>query len=341
MSKHIHILNWVPLMFCVLFIVLWTSIYENDIISFEQYVLNKQVNYAADSAIEELLTSGKLSQDYNRSDFQTYEPQLAADDYATMLCLNTGTVPTESAVKNIANTKIRALLVCVYDGIYCFYPQDSATIEYSLKEASQYELVQSPKVPYFYTAEDGQQYCLTLNPEKGYWDEGTSDSNYKMHDYDKYPAGLKPSNTLQAIAINNRVADMMNWALQQSYLKSGGSDIQVELPALTETIRGQQPVNAPTVIAVVDGVNKVFSTYLTAQSIGGAQVEDPDYVVGYSLNNAVIDGVTFNGKFYAYSSWWEKHPEVKACGYAGRYFDDVFAAAREGYKNLNLLGEGG
>lgn len=330
MTKYVHILLWVPLLYGVLFFILWVHIYQNDIISFEQYVLNKQVNYAAESAIDELLSSGHLSQDYNHSDFQTYEPELARRDYAATLAMDMGATPTDNIITNICNTKIRAMLVCVYDGIYFYYPQKT--------ETNTFELTQSPKVPYFYTSDSGQQFCLTLNPDKGYWDSGDNAGSYSLHDYDKYPDNIKPSQSQQALAINNQVGDILNWALFESYASSKGKrDVQIEIPAIANTVKGDQTVNAPTVIAVVDGVEKVFSTYLTAQAIGGAQIEDPDHIVGYTLNNAVINGVSFTGKYYAKSSWWEKHISLMSNASDGHYFDDVYEAARSGYKNLNLL----
>lgn len=328
MSKYTSILLWVPLMFGVLFFCCQVRIYQNDIISFEQYVLNKQVNYAAESATEELLNSGKLSQDYNDGDFQTYEPAIAVRDFAQTMCISNGIIPTETAIKNYENSKIRTMVVCVYDGIYSYQIRQT--------ETHAFELSQTPKIPYFYTDENGHQYCLTLNPDKGYWDEGDSVSTYKLHDYDTYTN--RPSNAQQATAINNQISDILNYSLYDSFNNNKkGREATVKIPAIGETVRGGQTVASPTVIAVVDGYRSVFSTYLTAQCIGGGQIEEPNYVVGYNLNNAVINRKTFSGKYYAYSSWWEKHPNVKATASNGRYFDDVFEAAKNGYNNLNLL----
>lgn len=330
MSKYTHILIWVPLMYIVLFFTLWVRIYQNDIISFEQYVLNKQVNYASESAMDELLASGHLNQDYSDGDFQTYEPDIAVKDYAATLAMNSGNPPTESYIEYVRNNKIRTLAVCVQDGIYFYYPQKTETHTVSL--------AQSPKVPYFYTNEEGRQFCLTLNPDKGYWDNGTTTSNYSIHDYDFYPASIRPSNDVQATSINNQVADILNWALYQTYAsKKSGRETHVELPAIANTVRGEQPINAPTILAVVDGSSKVFSTYLTAQSIGGAQLEETDHIVGYTVSGAVINGVTFNGKFYANASWWAAHPELESNLSNGHYYDSVYEAASAGYANLNLL----
>ena len=358
MSRHLNILLWVPLMFAALFFVFWIRIYQNEIISFEEYVLDVQANYASDSAIDELLVASDLNQDYADGDFVTLEPRLAEEDFAHTLCLDFGYVPTDSTLSKIKNDNIRVLLVCAYDGIYAYYKQQT--------ETNSYELKQTPKIPYFYTDEStGTQYCLTLNEDKGYWDyyDGFT---YKLHKYDTYD--VKPSKDIQMTAINEQVADVLNWALYETYAY-GKSDATVRIPATANTVRGDQPVQAPTVIAIVDGNKSVFSTSITAESIGGAQLEESNRVIGYTLSNAPIykpftdaDGKVYygdealakwinsgadeseyvetrmSGKFYAYSTWWKNHTYLKAAGYIndGLYFDSVFDAAKEGYNDLNI-----
>lgn len=355
MSKHFHVMLWIPLMFAVLFFVFWIRIYQNDIIAFEEFVLDKQANYAADSAIEELLVASDLNQDYANGDFVQLEPQLAADDFAHTLCLDFGYIPTDITTQIVKDSNIRALLVCTYDGVYVFYKTQT--------ETNAYEFKQTPKIPYFYTDENtGTQYCLTLDSRKGFWDY-YSGSSYKLHNYDVYDNA--PSEDIQMTAINEQVADILNWALFETY-SNGKSDVAVRIPALSQTVRGDQPVKAPTVIAVVDGNKTVFSTYITAESIGGAQLESTVQVVGYTLINAPIyepyvdvNGIkhygddakklwgdeanshietVISGNFYAYTTWWKNHTYLKTDNKIsnGMYFDSVFDAARNGYNDLNI-----
>lgn len=357
MSKHVHILLWVPLLYSVLFFILWVRIYQNEIISFEEYVLEKQANYAADSAIDELLyATHDTNMDYAEGDFLTLEPTLALDDYAHTLCLDYGYIPTETTLAMVKNKNIRTLVVCVYDGIYAFYPMKT--------ETNAYELKQTPKIPYFYTSEDGTQYCLTLNPDKGYWDSGDANT-YKLNRYDTY--AVKPSDDIQATAINDKVADILNWALTETYTNDKMGN-KVFIPAISDTVRGNQPVSSPTVIGVVDGNRKVFSTSITAECIGGSQLETSDHVIGYTLKDAPIyppytddygdtyygddainaaddNGVhlypesLMSGKYYAYESWWRKHSYLRDIPYClsdGKSFDSAFEAASNGYNDLNL-----
>lgn len=329
MSKYNYILLIVPLMYGVLFFLYFVRIYQTDVIEFEQFVLEKQVDYAADSAIDAMLLSAYLSQDYNKGAYQTFEPDAAVKDYAQTLCYDFNLIPTESNVQYVMDTKIRALIVCVYDGFYVYKRQRYETHATGLK--------QSPKIPYFYTDDTGRQFCLTLDPTMGFWDSGNA-ASYTVHELDKYPTDIRPSNDIQATAINNLVSDYLNNALYDTY-SSGNMDTIVELPAIGETVRGAQSVKAPTVIGVVDGSRRVFSTVITAESIGGAQVENTVYNVGYTLVNAPIGSGIFNGKYYATTEWWKNHSYLMnyVVEDKGRYFDSVYDAACNGYKNLNLL----
>ncbi len=326
--KHFHILLWAPLLFAVLFVLYWVQIYLNEVIQFEDFVLEKQVNYGTDSAIDELLMSGKLSQDYNDEKFITVEPNLARTDLEHTLILDFGGVPTEKMKEYIDYHCIKCLVVCTYDGIYDFHVQRDAT--------NGYWLTQSPKIPYFYTDKDtGQQFCLTLDPKWGYWDYGNSSSDYKLHKFDEYD-GNAPSETVQRQSINDQVANIINWSLYENY-RFNENDTAIQLPAIANTVRGEQPVIAPTVITVVEGQNKVFNQTVIAESIGGSQFEEADQVVGYTLKSgAIINGVSYKGRYYARASWWKEHESLKDYAEDGRYFDDEFAAAKKGYNYIGL-----
>lgn len=337
MTKHMHILLWVPLIYAALFLVYWIRIYQNDYVEFDEYVLNKQANYAADSAIEELLVASDLNQDYADGDYVTLEPKLALSDFGNSLCLDFGYIPTEKTLLKVWNDNIRAMVICVYDGIYYYYLQQDC-------DDGSMELVQSPKVPYFYTDESGNQMCLNLMYDKGYYGVRVSDTEYKLHNYGLLE-DVRPIDDVQKTAVNNQVSDILNWCLYESY--SAGKKQTLRLPALAETVRGEQPVQSPTVIAVIEGNANAFSQAVTAECIGGAQLEAADHVIGFTFGTGVQivhdSGVINNlpaGKYYAYSSWWDEN-KSKFSGNLptnnAQYFDTVFEAAKAGYNDLSLI----
>lgn len=325
--KHFHLLLWIPLLYTVVFAVFWIQIYVKEVIEFEDLVLEKQVNYATDSAIDELLESGKLSQDYNNEKFVTVEPELAKQDLEHTLSLNFDGIPTEGMKEYIDQHYIKCFVICTYDGIYEYHMQQN--------ETNNYALVQSPKIPYFYTDKDtGQQFCLTLDPKWGYWDFGTSEESYGLHKFDEYTSA--PSTTVQRQSINDQVAKIINWSLYENY-KWGTNDTSITLPAIADTVRGEQPVIAPTVIAVVEGQDRIFNSTIIAESIGGSQFENADQIVGYTLTaGATVNNVSYVGRYYAKASWWKNHTELKDYCENGHYFDDAFDAAKSGYNYIGL-----
>ena len=435
MSKHIHIILWIPLMYVVLFLAFWIRLFLNEEVSFEKFLLEKQANYAADSAIDALLEDSDIDTDYS-SDFVTIEPDLAVKDFAHTLCLNKGSIPTDYSIRKLMNNNIRMIAVCGYDGYYVYYMNETATGTYELKS--------TPKIPYYYSYysdpdkeaalepdsdelktnmsesdiayylnlhnEADRQYCLTLDPKVGYWDY-SANGKYFTHQRGKYEDGRKeynnsqgsltaawdsdgsqtgfhiPTKDQQLTAINTDVSKGINWALFKTY-STFTSHNHIELPAIGETVRGEQPVKAPTVIAFVEGDTKSYLSSVTAECIGGAQFEDADLVVGFNLdhvkiikpyrdpdtgtyfygdeaipkwqawcnkrhyefdkwayyrkddskewNNLSNPYVTLSGKYYAYSSWWNKHRYIKdqMTTINGQYFDDVFDAAKNKYMDI-------
>ena len=69
MSKTSSLVSWIALLYAALFFIYWIQIYQNELVAFDEFVLDKQVNYAADAAVEELLMTGDTDQDYNNGDY--------------------------------------------------------------------------------------------------------------------------------------------------------------------------------------------------------------------------------------------------------------------------------
>ena len=341
MTKHFHVILWVPLLFCALFCILWIRIYANEVIEFEHYVLEKQINYATDSAVEAMLVNADLDPDYSSSGYMRVDPQLAIEDLAHTLCLNFGYLPTDTAVMKILNDNIKAVIVAGFDGYYYFSHQNT-------DDQGGHELTQSPKIPYFYRNGD-YQYCLTFDHTYGYYGE-LNGSTFKLHNKGYYPSSLIPSKDLQGMAINNAIADTINWCLMADVAR--GLSQVIELPNTAENLRNQSAISSSTIIAVIEGDMQSFATAVVADGIGGSAVVSSDKILGYTIKpNSRISYLDSNGAtqsaelpvgtWYAYESWWETHPPLSngdaALRESPKYFDSVFDAAKSGYGNLSLM----
>ena len=334
MTKHFHVILWVPLLFCALFLFYWIEIYVNEVVEFEHFVLEKQLNYATDSAVEAMLVDADLDPDYSVVSFQRVDPQLAARDLAHTLCLDFGYVPTDTTMTKVLNDHIKTIIVAGYDGYYHFSLQDTDS-------HGGYELTQSPKIPYYYTDPSGTQFCLTLDSFYGYY--GKLDNNtFELKNKDYYPAGIRPSDEVQAAAINDAVAETINWSLFQGMSK--GKTQSIKIPNTAENLRNYQIIDSPTVICVAEGELSSFATTIIADGFAGSKIIDNDAVVAYTITSGATvkyKGSTLSlpaGKWYAYASWWEEHkPEDMSYYTGGTIYNTANEAAKEGYENLNLM----
>lgn len=343
MSKTSNLVVWVALLYAALFMIYWIQIYQNELVAFDEFVLDKQVNYAADAAVEELLMTGDTDQDYNKGDYMVVEPELAVIEFTSILAEDFNLVPTDYTRQMLQEKYIKTLLVCTWDGIYAYWYQPK-------NDTNEYGFVGTPKIPYFYTDENGKQYCLNLGMEKAYSDTADQQSNYKLNPYEEMVPQIPKD--VQLTAINNQVAELLNYTLIQAY--GGANRTAYEIPALASEVSGAQPVDKITVIGVVEGQAESSSTVITAECIGGAQVVAADPVIGVTIK--YTSGMT--AKVYAYSSWWKTHiGEVFSANSniasfsngstdittaSTEYFDTPFEAAEHGYYDLlSTMDDGG
>lgn len=338
MSRVTHLVQWIPLLYMCFFMIYWIRIYSNELIEFDEFVLDKQVNYAADAAVEELLMTGNTEQDYNKGDFIIVEPELAVIEFTSILAEDFNLIPTDFTHSQIQEQYIKTLLVCTWDGLYAYWYQPK-------NDTNEYGFMGTPKIPYFYTDEDGRQYCLNLGLEKAYSDSGDA-NNYKLNQYELME---KPIPTdIQLTAINNQVADILNYTLIQAY--GGNNRTAYEIPALASEVSGAQPVDQITVLGVVEGQATVGTSAVVAECIGGAQITANDPVIGVTIR--YDKGA--KAKVYAYSSYWQSQlGKMKSANHnilgilqkdgsvawnvvdaEFEYFDTPFKAAEAGYYDL-------
>lgn len=328
MSKHFNVILWFPLLFWVLFTAYHVVLYMNSYVELEEYILGVQVNYATDSAVAEMLEYSVADVDYADGDFIIIEPDLALQDFTYCMAYNLDYVPTESNMRMLQSKYIRSMVVVAYDGVYGYFG------EYI--NSSDYGLVQTPKIPYFYTEGD-TQYCLTLNADKGYYGYGNA-SGFHMERYNNYPLDRKPSADRQSTAIITTITDIINWTLAESY-GAGKSDIKVEIPATSRRLRDSvNTIESPTMITVFEGEHTVFGSAPIAEVIGGSSFEEAVRVVGFTFSASNPLGLPA-GKFYATETWWANHTSLAndPSLSGARYFDTVFDAAKAGYIDISYI----
>lgn len=340
MFKHFHILHWMPLLYAVLFVSIWIKVYMNESVAFEEFVIEKQCNYAADSAMDAMLYGSNMGLDYIDDYRISLNPEVGKDDFIETMCMNFGYIVNDTTKTKVATENMRSIVIACYDGVYCY-------TQLNEDNKGTRTLVQSPKIPYLYSDTNNNQYTLTLDPEVGYADSGTPSNNYRLHELGKYSEMgdnvVAPTPDVQGTVIGNTVSEILNWSLYESLSK--GKDVTVELPAIAGDITGEQQIDKPTIIGVIEGPRKVFTTPVVAGGIGGAQITMNTDIIGCDLSNYVLRDLEnpaiehkYTGRFYATAEWWEDHDDNGNSSRRTneRYFDSVFEAAKAGYNNLSL-----
>lgn len=321
MTKVIHIVAWVPLIYAAFFMIYFIRIYQNELVSLDEYILEKQVNYAADAAVEELLYTSHLDQDYNKGEYITIEPSLAVNEFTSIMCYYYDMIPNDYSYNYIQQHYFRALLVCAWDGVYACWNQES-------NANNEYEFVMTPKIPYhMYDTVDGelQELIVNLGLEKAYWLSASLDANgttgkVELNQYKE----KKQDPDVVLTNINDQVGDLLNYALYQSYSGGSGSGKAYAVPALASQVKATNAVDKITVLGVIEGKASSLTTSITAECLGGARITANDPVIGYDTAKY--------GKIYAKQSFWRVNSIPEYTGQPA-YYDSIFEAAQAGYND--------
>jgi len=310
----------------------------------DSYILERQANYAADAAIEELLLRNPdINTDYVSDDVTIY-PDVAVEEYASMLADNLGLLPTDANRDMVKRNYMKVIAVCVNNGYYIYTNQKQ-------NDSSAYELISSPLMPYYgqftNNGDGGKSYAGgVLNGRPIMQNEYgscflTRDTvyavlapNYEVKDCNpnRDHTTTEGERTMMSDIINNNVSDAMMKAINTIY--GNNQSRTVTLPSGVLNISGAQPVDGPTVLSLVDlstsGTTSAGITY----GVGGSEIKKLDPIVAWT-NTAT------NQKFWAYASDLAKHPS--ADGYNkdnATIYTTPFEAAKRGYnRSFAALGK--
>lgn len=309
MSRYISIGLIIPILFLIFVNIYEYQIIVNENAEFEDYTYKRISNYAADAAVEEILFTGDLGTDYADGQIDV-QPDLAVREYCNTILLGMGMPTTDYNIEVLEASNIKCMIVCAYDGFYVYANRDLMT--------GRMGMVSTPKIPYFYTSDDGTQYCINLGLEKGRWDSIDSGS-YRVNAMDNLPSNVTVDR--QLTAINQQVSDYLQFEVSNAY--GGYYGRNYLLPSFASEINGAQAVQGITFIGIIDTNNASIDNPNLCMSIGGARIVDTDPILGF-----VKDDGSVSVKYYApQSKLVGRIPEV--C--IRRQFMTEEEAAKEGY----------
>lgn len=305
MSRHVSLSLVVPIMFLIFFFIFNYQIVVTENQAFDTFCMEKIANYAADAAVEEILFTGDLGMDY-ADDHIDVQPDLALREYCYTMLLGMQMSTTDHNMEWLQSHNLKTFIVCAYDGFYVYQDAEQYTGDFAF--------ISTPKIPYFYTAPDGTQYCLNLGFKEGRWDS-IDGSGYRVNATDVLPSSV--TYDIQLTAINTQVSQYLQHAVSMAYGGNYGKNYY--LPAFASEISGGQPIKNITVIGIVDTNDKTTSRPNLCMSIGGARVVESDPILGFTLNGV---------KYYAHQSKLVGRLDPAL---VNKNFNTVYDAAKAGY----------
>lgn len=268
MSKFFSLFLIMPLFFVIIVFFAGNAIMKADYNEFEEYRLQKTNNYATDAAVDEMLYSDNLDQDYSDMSKVTLDPMRARDTYLKVLALTYDIPSTKESLESLSAQCLDLMIVCAYDGYYVI--SNDATLNEDI-DVNTYTALSTTKLPYsYYDPTADKYYSITLGSDKAYSLSTSGLSEVKTP--------LTKSQTLTVVnkLVNNEIASRLNAKV------SGGLSKAVNIPVLSTA--NNNNIENVSVISFLNGVKFTTIKELSAFSVGGTKVEATRMVACYRRN---------------------------------------------------------
>lgn len=241
---------------------------QADYNEFEEYRLQKTNNYATDAAVDEMLYSDNLDQDYSDMSKVTLDPMRARDTYLKVLALTYDIPSTKENLDSLSAQCLDLMLVCVYDGYYVI--SNDATYDENI-EVNEYTALPTIKYTYKYSDPTSSKlYALNLGYERAY-----ELDTYGMREVD---SPLSKTQTLSVInkLISDEIGSRLNCKVMNGLSKN------INIPVLSTATNNN--IENVSVISFLNGIKFTTVKEMSAFSIGGAKIEPTRMVACYKRN---------------------------------------------------------
>ena len=263
----------------------------------EMRLLDMQVNYAVDAAVQEMLEQA----DWGRMQL---DPEVARKTYVKVLLRNIGWSDTEENFEALEQNCIPFFCVAVYDGYYMWTKQDtytdiatSANGHNVVTRNKSRDLMWSPKLPYSYQYYDKN---ASMNSATLYY--------YNIGDktYGTYKNGrLKVDNILSKVGTGNGSLNMARKVIADNistsctsallYATEGQSNQEVDIPFLKSSWMDANPITTPTVLTVINSPDGIFTKYdHFIYGVGGAKVDEALFCICYRKSGIKLYTYAYN-----------------------------------------------
>lgn len=306
--------------------------------------LSITLNYCSDAAVDEMLDVDNLSMDYEDFNKVKVNPQIALDTFVDLFCLNYGVSLSEENREHVMLNFMPVFVVAGYDGYYIASQEEVATN--GEDDGSSYGLVFKPKMAYVYKPEGDYEYIYGLNLgtdtclrlKKGYnQSDVTGDNSLQLVRTSNLPSEIaNPDNTAKGKAegkakrvakINKLLTDRIAYEVdkvnnQQSFWRNS-----FFLPANLTSYTSVNPVEGPSVMALVENVDLGSTHKVSAFSIAGSKITNVRMLAGYTTNRGGVEK-----HYYCYSDLLPSGEIANGNIKVENMYTDMESAAEAGYE---------
>lgn len=255
-----------------------TRVLERD---FDQARLNLAVEFATRAMFEKTLEIEDLGMDYTELGNVQINSSDALDIFTSLMCINYDMSTSEENKRHIENSIASAVLASS-DGFYITQLVKDDTIKGDGLVGDSRVLRWSPKIPYYvhvnnktYAINFVEQTYASVNPHKnGASNDSTS---IMIPTTPGYPLSITDRIALQSV--NNQIVDTILNEMKISNDNRKSVDYKFYLPVET-TAKGVNPIDGPSVLVLMQGVDFASSQRLNALSVSGYKVVKKINVLG-------------------------------------------------------------
>ncbi|GFN30941.1 hypothetical protein [Paenibacillus xylaniclasticus] len=322
MSRFFGFVNMMVILFLAALIVGYMNYVQKEKDELERLKLSYAADYATDAGAMELLNTGSLDMDYTDIGSFNLNPNLALDAFLSVFCLNYDLQPTEEN-KALIKDFIPVAAVATYDGYYLaqhsivrnrggLYPESG------INDAD-WDLTFGMKLPYTYERSGDTSKTYALNMGLEYTLVVQDGSLTKMNGLPLNDEGKTMSRIEARRYINDRISQHMAYVIDETNKASPYWRNRFFIPSQLTDRWGVNPIEGPSFIVLVQGVNLTSVRPISGFSVAGTRIDQARMVVAYRR----MEGVSIV-KYYAYADQLPAHYES-----LGIVLDEMFSTQKE------------
>ncbi|QMV40499.1 hypothetical protein [Cohnella cholangitidis] len=280
MGRNLGIVNMLAVVFIAALLVAYIVYVQKEKSEIEQLKLSYAIDYASDAGAMAMLETTNLDMDYTKGQFSfSVDPQLALDAFLDVFCFNYDMMPTEQN-KALLKDFIPVAAVATNDGYYMAthqlvrngggnYPDNPG----GEVNDGDWDLVFGMKMPYLY-ASGSDIYALNMGLK-----HSLKINNNSLTKPEGIPPGLTEV-TARALMSNLVSEDMANSIDEMNETNPYWRNA-FYIPSQLTKNSGVNPIEGPSFLVLVQGVNLTTSRPISGFSVSGTKIVGARMVIGY------------------------------------------------------------